>query len=49
MDVALAMAGKPFRMAYPKIIGVELTGSLSPWVAAKDVILKLLSILSSKV
>ncbi len=48
MDVALAMAGKPFRMAYPKIIGVELTGSLSPWVAAKDVILKLLSILSSK-
>ena len=48
MDVALAMAGKPFRMAYPKIIGVELTGSLSPWVAAKDVILKLLSILSTK-
>ena len=48
MDVALAMAGKPFRLAYPKIIGVELTGALSPWVAAKDVILKMLSILTTK-
>ena len=48
MDVALAMAGKSFRMAYPKIIGVELTNSLPPWVAAKDVILKLLSILTTK-
>ena len=48
MDVALAMAGQPFRLAYPKIIGVKLTGALSPWVAAKDIILKLLSILTTK-
>jgi aconitate hydratase len=48
LDVALAMAGKPFRMTYPKIIGVNLTGKLSPWVEAKDVILKMLSILTTK-
>ena len=45
LDVALAMAGQPFRMAYPKIIGVKLTGKLSPWVAAKDIILKMLKML----
>ncbi|MDR0932222.1 MAG: aconitate hydratase [Victivallales bacterium] len=48
LDVALAMAGKPFRIPYPKIIGVKLTGELAPWCAAKDVILKLLSILTTK-
>lgn len=48
LNVALAMAGKPFTMAYPKVIGVNLTGKLRPWVAAKDVILKLLSILTTK-
>jgi len=48
LNVALAMAGKPFMMAYPKVIGVKLTGELQPWVAAKDVILKLLSILTTK-
>ena len=48
MDVALAMAGQPFRLFYPKIIGVKLTGSLSPWVAAKDIILKLLHKLTTK-
>ena len=48
LDVALAMAGKPFRIPYPKVIGVKLTGKLSPWCAAKDVILKLLSILTTK-
>ncbi len=48
LDVALAMAGQPFTIPYPKIIGVNLTGKLRPWCAAKDVILKLLSILSSK-
>ncbi|MBN2641856.1 MAG: aconitate hydratase [Victivallales bacterium] len=48
LDVALAMAGVPFRMSYPKIIGVELSGALSSWCAAKDVILKLLSVLSTK-
>ena len=48
LNIALAMAGKPFMMAYPKVIGVKLTGELQPWVAAKDVILKLLSILTTK-
>lgn len=48
LDVALAMAGKPFRIPYPKVIGVKLTNRLSPWCAAKDVILKLLSILTTK-
>ena len=48
LNVALAMAGKPFMMTYPKVIGVKLTGELQPWVAAKDVILKLLSILTTK-
>ncbi|MEA2013114.1 MAG: aconitate hydratase [Verrucomicrobiota bacterium] len=48
LDVAVAMAGDPFNMPYPEIIGIELIGQLSPWVAAKDVILKLLSILSTK-
>ncbi len=48
LDVAQAMAGVPFRMAYPKVIGVKLTGALSPWCSAKDVILKLLEILTTK-
>ena len=48
LDVALAMAGKPFRIPYPKVIGVKLTNKLGPWCAAKDVILHLLSILTTK-
>jgi aconitate hydratase len=48
LDVALAMAGQSFRLAYPKVIGVKLTGSLSPWVAAKDIILKVLEVLTTK-
>ncbi|MDD4818371.1 MAG: aconitate hydratase [Victivallaceae bacterium] len=48
LDVARAMAGKPFRTLYPRIIGVELTGKLAPWCAAKDVILHLLRILTTK-
>ena len=48
MDVAVAMGGGPFYMTCPKVIGVELTGKLSDWVASKDVILKLLSILTTK-
>ena len=47
MDVALAMAGEPFRLICPPIIGVELTGKLPDWLTAKDVILKLLSILTT--
>jgi len=48
LDVAVAMAGGPFYTQCPKVLGVKLTGALSDWVAAKDVILKLLSILSTK-
>jgi aconitate hydratase len=48
MDVAVAMAGGPFYMKCPKVLGVKLTGKLNDWVAAKDVILKLLSILTTK-
>ncbi|NMG83405.1 MAG: aconitate hydratase [Methanosarcinales archaeon] len=42
LDVAVAMSGSPLYLKMPKVVGVELTGSLKPWVAAKDVILELL-------
>jgi aconitate hydratase len=48
LDVALAMAGKAFHLAMPQVVGVRLTGQLSPWVTAKDVILALLQRLSVK-
>jgi len=48
LDVAVAMAGGPFYLRCPKVLGVKLVGELNDWVAAKDVILKLLSILSTK-
>ncbi len=48
LNIALAMAGLPFTLAYPRVIGVRLAGALPPWVSAKDVILKLLSILTTK-
>ncbi|HEY3821916.1 MAG TPA: aconitate hydratase [Polyangiaceae bacterium] len=42
LEVALAMAGEPFYFAMPAVWGVELSGRLSPWVSAKDVILEML-------
>jgi len=48
LDVAVAMAGGPFYLTYPKVIKVNLTGKLNPWVAAKDVILKVLEIFTTK-
>jgi len=42
LDVAMAMAGEPFYLKTPKVIGVKLTGQLSPWVSARDVILEML-------
>ncbi|MGD8501155.1 MAG: aconitate hydratase [Phycisphaerales bacterium] len=48
LDVAVAMAGGPFYLKCPKVLGVKLTSELSDWVAGKDVILKLLSILTTK-
>ncbi|MFH1215708.1 MAG: aconitate hydratase [Pseudomonadota bacterium] len=48
LDVAMAMAGKPFYLVMPKIFGVRLTGKLSPWVSARDVLLELLRQLTVK-
>jgi aconitate hydratase len=48
LDVAVAMAGGPFYLIYPKVIKINLIGKLKPWVAAKDVILKVLEIFSTK-
>jgi aconitate hydratase len=42
LEVAMAIAGKPFHINMPKIWGVKLTGKLPDWVSAKDVILELL-------
>ncbi len=42
LDVALAMAGKPYHLVCPSVLGIKLTGSLLNWVSARDVILELL-------
>ncbi len=42
LDVALAMAGRPFHFVMPRIWGIHLTGALKPWVSGKDLILELL-------
>ena len=46
LDVAVALGGGPYFFAMPAVIRVWLTGELSPWVTAKDVILELLRRLS---
>jgi aconitate hydratase len=48
IDVSVAMGGGPFFLTCPKVINVKLIGRLRPWVAAKDVILKVLEILTTK-
>ena len=48
LDVAQAMAGEPFYLACPSVIRINLHGRLNPWVSAKDVILKVLEIFTSK-
>ncbi len=48
LDVAVAMGGGTFYLACPQVLGVELRGRLAPWVAPKDIILKLLSILTTR-
>ncbi len=42
LEVAMAMAGEPLYVTMPEIWGVRLTGTLPPWVSAKDVILEML-------
>ncbi|RJP80825.1 MAG: aconitate hydratase [Candidatus Zixiibacteriota bacterium] len=48
LDVALAMAGQPFHLRMPKIVGLRLTGKLQPYVTGKDVILEVLRRLTVK-
>ena len=48
LDVAMAIAGHPYFIKFPKIVRVELTGKLMPWVSAMDVILKILGIFTTR-
>ena len=48
LDVALAMAGEPFHLDMPRLMGVKLSGKLPPFSSAKDVILKVLQRISVK-
>jgi len=47
-DAVDVMAGMPWELKYPKILGVKLTGKLSGWTSPKDVILKVAGILTVK-
>src|SRR5690606_38070762 len=47
-DAVDVMAGMPWELKFPKLIGVKLTGSLNGWTASKDVILKVAGILTVK-
>jgi aconitate hydratase len=48
LDVAVAMAGGAFYLTCPKVIKINLKGKLKPWCSAKDVVLKMLDIFSTK-
>ena len=48
LDVAVAMGGGAFYLTSPRVIGVELKGRLGAWVSAKDIILRLLSVLTTR-
>jgi len=48
LDVAVAMGGGEFYLTCPRVYKVNLTGSLQPWVSAKDVVLKMLEMLGVK-
>ena len=48
LDVAVAMGGGTYYIPMPKTVRITLTGKLSPWVAAKDIILEVLRIMSVK-
>ncbi|MDY7001214.1 MAG: aconitate hydratase, partial [Thermodesulfobacteriota bacterium] len=48
LSVALAMAGEPYFLPMPKVVRVYLTGELTGWAAAKDVILHILGLLTVK-
>jgi aconitate hydratase len=48
LDVAVAMGGGPFYLTCPKVVKINLSGKLRPWVSAKDVILAVLRMLTTK-
>ncbi len=48
LDVARAMAGRPFFLNAPRVVRINLLGRLSPWVSAKDIILEVLRIFTTK-
>lgn len=48
LDVALAMAGRPFYLTTPGIVRINLHGKLPSWVSAKDVVLKILELFTTK-
>ena len=48
LDVAVAMGGGPYYLTMPKMVRIELTGRLQPWVSAKDIILEVLRRLTVK-
>ena len=48
LDVAQAMAGEPFYLTCPQVVKINLNGKLQPWVSAKDIILKVLEIFTTK-
>ncbi len=48
LDVAVAMGGGAFHLVAPQVVKVELTGALRKWVSAKDVVLHVLSLVSTK-
>jgi len=47
-DAVDVMAGMPWELKFPKLIGIKLTGKLSGWTASKDVILKVAGLLTVK-
>ncbi len=48
LDVAVAMGGGAYYIPMPKMVKINLTGKLKPWVAAKDIILEVLRIMTVK-
>ncbi len=48
LDVAQAMAGEPFYLICPRVVRINLRGQLTSWVSAKDIILKVLQIFTTK-
>ncbi len=48
LDIAVAMGGEPFYLMCPKVTKINLKGKLRPWVSAKDVVLKVLEVFTTK-